>query len=62
MAQTTNRLIAFNPATNAATYLDFTATGTILPLICSSFSFIFRESNGFEPYTKVGVILLFMEI
>jgi hypothetical protein len=58
MAQTTNRLIAFNPATNAATYLDFTATGTITAFdLAPALVLFLGESNGFEPYTKVGVIL-----
>ena len=58
MAQTTNRLIAYNPTTTAATYLDFTATGTIKALdLAPSLVLFLGQSKDFEPYTKVGVIL-----
>lgn len=58
MAQTTNRLIAYNPSTTAATYLDFTASGTIRAFdLAPALVLFLGESNGFEPYSKVGVIL-----
>ena len=58
MAQTTNRLIGYNTTTTAATYLDFTATGTIRAFdLAPALVLFLGESNGFEPYTKVGVIL-----
>lgn len=58
MAQTTNRLIKYDPATTAATYLDFTAKGTIRALdLAPALVLFLGETNGFEPYSKVGVIV-----
>ncbi|KVV13693.1 outer membrane beta-barrel protein [Flavobacterium sp. TMP13] len=58
MAQTTNRLIAYNPTTTAATYLNFDAEGQIRAFdLAPSLVLFLGEANGFEPYTKVGVIV-----
>ncbi|HSD07435.1 outer membrane beta-barrel protein [Flavobacterium sp.] len=59
MAQTTNRLISYNPATSpAATYVSFTAEGKIEAFdLAPSLVMFLGEAKGFEPYTKVGVIV-----
>ncbi|MCW2118314.1 porin family protein [Flavobacterium sp. 7A] len=59
MAETTNRLISYNPLTSpAATYVDFEAEGKIRAFDLSPALVLFLgKSHGFEPYTKVGVIL-----
>lgn len=59
MAQTTNRLISYNPATSpAATYLNFTAKGQITAFdLAPALVLFLGEHAGFEPYTKVGVIV-----
>jgi hypothetical protein len=59
MAQTTDRLISYNPAQSpAATYLDFTAEGKIKAFdIAPALVMFLGEAHGFEPYTKVGVIV-----
>jgi hypothetical protein len=58
MAQTTNRLIKYDPATTAATYLNFTAQGQIRAFdLAPSLVLFLGEHSGFEPYTKVGVIV-----
>jgi hypothetical protein len=56
MAQTTNRLISYDPA-KLATYVSFTAKGQIIAFDLASALFCFREHAGFEPYTKSGVIV-----
>jgi hypothetical protein len=56
--QTTNRLISYDPATSpAATYVSFTAKGQIIAFDLVRFGFVLGEHAGFEPYTKVGVIV-----
>lgn len=58
MAQTTNRLYAYNPNTTAATYLSFDAEGKIKAFdLAPALVLFLGESHGFEPYTKVGVIV-----
>ena len=58
MAQTTNRLYAYNPNTTAATYLSFDAEGKIKAFdLAPAIVLFLGESHGFEPYTKVGVIV-----
>ncbi|OXA77989.1 Outer membrane protein beta-barrel domain-containing protein [Flavobacterium aquidurense] len=59
MAQTTNRLISYNPATSpAATYLSFTAEGEIKAFdLAPALVMFLGEAHGFEPYTKVGIIV-----
>jgi hypothetical protein len=58
MAQTTNRLISYDPKTTAATYVSFTAEGQIKALDLAPAVVLFLgEVNGFEPYTKVGIIM-----
>ncbi|SHF95458.1 MULTISPECIES: outer membrane beta-barrel protein [Flavobacterium] len=58
MAQTTNRLYAYNQATNVDTYLSFTAEGQIKAFdIAPAVVMFLGEAHGFEPYTKVGVIV-----
>ncbi|SHF88847.1 Outer membrane protein beta-barrel domain-containing protein [Flavobacterium segetis] len=59
MAQTTDRLVSYNPASSpAATYLSFTAEGQIKAFdLAPAIVLFLGESNGFEPYTKVGVIV-----
>ncbi len=58
MAQTTDRLIGVNQTTGAATYLDFTAEGQIKAFdIAPALVMFLGEAHGFEPYTKVGVIV-----
>ncbi|MEN2398175.1 outer membrane beta-barrel protein [Flavobacterium sp. MC2016-06] len=59
MAQTTNRLISYNPATSpAATYVSFTAEGQIKAFeLTPALVMFLGEAHGFEPYTKVGVIV-----
>ena len=53
MAQTTNRVINTDP-----TYLNFTSRGRVKALDLSpSMVLYLGETKGFEPYTKVGVIL-----
>jgi hypothetical protein len=58
MAETTNRLYAYNPNTTAATYLSFDAEGKIkaFDLVPAVVMFL-GQFHGFEPYTKVGVIV-----
>jgi hypothetical protein len=59
MAQTTNRLISYNPANSpAATYVSFTAEGQIKAFdLAPAIVLFLGESHGFEPYTKVGIIV-----
>jgi opacity protein-like surface antigen len=58
MAQTTNRLISVNQTNGAATYLSFTADGEIKAFdLAPALVLFLGESHGFEPYTKVGVIV-----
>ncbi|AWG21020.1 hypothetical protein FFWV33_05445 [Flavobacterium faecale] len=59
MAETTNRLISYNPATSpAATYVSFEAEGKIRAFDLSPALVLFLgKSHGFEPYTKVGIIV-----
>jgi hypothetical protein len=59
MAQTTNRLISYNPAISpAATYVSFTAEGEIKAFdLAPAIVLFLGKSHGFEPYTKVGVIV-----
>jgi hypothetical protein len=58
MAQTTNRLISYDAATTAATYVSFAADGQIKAFdLAPAIVLFLGESNGFEPYTKVGVIV-----
>jgi hypothetical protein len=58
MAQTTNRFIKYDPATTAATYVSFTAEGKIKAFdLAPAIVMFLGEANGFEPYTKVGVIV-----
>ena len=59
MAQTTDRLISYNPAVSpAATYVNFTAEGQIKAFdLAPSLVMFLGEAHGFEPYTKVGVIV-----
>lgn len=58
MAQTTDRLIGVNQTTGAATYLSFTAEGEIKAFdLAPAIVMFLGEAHGFEPYTKVGVIV-----
>lgn len=58
MAQTTNRLISYNPTTTVATYVNFTAEGQIKAFdLAPAIVMFLGEAHGFEPYTKVGVIV-----
>ncbi len=58
MAQTTDRLYAYNPNTTVATYLSFTAEGQIKAFdVAPALVLFLGEAHGFEPYTKVGVIV-----
>lgn len=58
MAQTTNRLIKYDAATTAATYVSFAAEGQIKAFdLAPAIVLFLGESKGFEPYTKVGVIV-----
>jgi opacity protein-like surface antigen len=58
MAQTTNRLVKYDPATTAATYVNFTADGKIKAFdLAPAIVMFLGENHGFEPYTKVGVIV-----
>lgn len=59
MAQTTDRLVSYNPATSpAATYLSFTAEGEIKAFdLAPALVMFLGEARGFEPYTKVGIIV-----
>jgi hypothetical protein len=57
MAQTTNRLISYDPATSPAAYVSFTAKGQIIAFDLAPLWFVLGEHAGFEPYTKVGVIV-----
>ncbi|MEN2414269.1 outer membrane beta-barrel protein [Flavobacterium mesophilum] len=58
MAQTTDRLISYNPNTTVATYVSFTAEGQIKAFdLAPALVMFLGEAHGFEPYTKVGVIV-----
>ncbi|OXB05709.1 outer membrane beta-barrel protein [Flavobacterium pectinovorum] len=59
MAQTTNRMVTPNPsATAPVTYLNFTAEGEIKAFdLAPALVMFLGEAHGFEPYTKVGVIV-----
>ncbi|MBF4492176.1 outer membrane beta-barrel protein [Flavobacterium sp. MR2016-29] len=58
MAQTTNRLASYNPQTTVATYVSFTAEGEIKAFdLAPAIVMFLGEAHGFEPYTKVGVIV-----
>jgi len=58
MAQTTDRLYGYDPATTAATYISFTAEGQIKAFdLAPSIVMFLGDAHGFEPYTKVGVIV-----
>ena len=59
MAQTTNRNITPTAtATTPATYLSFTAEGEIKAFdLAPALVMFLGEAHGFEPYTKVGVIV-----
>jgi len=58
MAQTTNRLASYNPTTTVATYVNFTAEGQIKAFdLAPAIVMFLGEAHGFEPYTKVGVIV-----
>lgn len=58
MAQTTNRLVSYDANTTAATYVSFTANGQIKAFdLAPAIVMFLGESHGFEPYTKVGVIV-----
>jgi hypothetical protein len=58
MAQTTDRLYGYDPATTAATYISFTAEGQIKAFdLAPSIVMFLGDTHGFEPYTKVGVIV-----
>lgn len=59
MAQTTNRLISYNPANSpVAAYISFTANGQIKAFdLVPAIVLFLREAKGFEPYTKVGIIV-----
>ncbi|WKL47005.1 outer membrane beta-barrel protein [Flavobacterium pectinovorum] len=58
MAQTTDRLYAYNPTTTVATYISFEADGQIKAFdLAPAIVMFLGEAHGFEPYTKVGVIV-----
>jgi hypothetical protein len=58
MAQTTDRLYSYTPANNVATYISFQANGQIKAFdIAPAIVMFLGETHGFEPYTKVGVIV-----
>ncbi|TDW49925.1 outer membrane protein with beta-barrel domain [Flavobacterium sp. 270] len=59
MAQTTDRMVTPAPsATVPVTYLSFTAEGQIKAFdIAPALVMFLGESHGFEPYTKVGIIV-----
>lgn len=58
MAQTTDRLYSYTPANNVATYISFQANGQIKAFdIAPAIVMFLGEAHGFEPYTKVGVIV-----
>jgi opacity protein-like surface antigen len=58
MAQTTDRLYSYNPNTTVATYLSFDAEGQIKAFdLAPAIVMFLGETHGFEPYTKVGVIV-----
>lgn len=59
MAQTTDRMVTAAPsATTPVTYLSFTAEGQIKAFdVAPALVMFLGESHGFEPYTKVGVIV-----
>lgn len=59
MAQTSDRLITASPsATTPVTYLSFTAEGEIKAFdLAPAIVMFLGEAHGFEPYTKVGVIV-----
>ncbi len=58
MAQTTDRLYGYDAANNVATYISFNAEGQIKAFDLAPAVVLFLgETHGFEPYTKVGVIV-----
>ncbi|KUJ63188.1 hypothetical protein AR687_03250 [Flavobacteriaceae bacterium CRH] len=59
MAQTTNRMVTPAPsATTPVTYLSFTAEGEIKAFdLAPALVMFLGEAHGFEPYTKVGIIV-----
>jgi opacity protein-like surface antigen len=59
MAQTTNRMVTANPsAAVPVTYLSFTAEGEIKAFdLAPAIVMFLGEAHGFEPYTKVGIIV-----
>ncbi|PKB16938.1 outer membrane beta-barrel protein [Flavobacterium sp. 5] len=59
MAQTTDRLVTPSPtASTPVTYLSFTAEGQIKAFdLAPAIVMFLGESHGFEPYTKVGIIV-----
>ncbi|OXG09389.1 outer membrane protein with beta-barrel domain [Flavobacterium araucananum] len=59
MAQTTDRMVTPAPsATTPVTYLSFTAEGQIKAFdVAPALVMFLGEAHGFEPYTKVGVIV-----
>lgn len=58
MAETTGRLYGYNPNTTVATYISFAADGQIKAFdIAPALVMFLGEAHGFEPYTKVGVIV-----
>ncbi|WP_338841542.1 outer membrane beta-barrel protein [Flavobacterium ginsenosidimutans] len=58
MAQTVDRLYGYDAATTAATYISFTAEGQIKAFdLAPSIVMFLGDAHGFEPYTKVGVIV-----
>jgi hypothetical protein len=57
MAQTTNRLISYDPATAGSNVCKFYCKGQIIAFDLAPFGFVLGEHAGFEPYTKVGVIV-----
>jgi opacity protein-like surface antigen len=58
MAQTTDRIVAVDPTTGTRTQLSFDAEGQIKAFDLSpSIVMYLGETHGFEPYTKVGVIV-----
>jgi hypothetical protein len=57
MAQTTNRLISYDPATSS-NVCKFYCKGQIIAFdLVSALVLFLGEHAGFEPYTKVGVIV-----
>jgi opacity protein-like surface antigen len=58
MAQTTNRFVKYDATTTAATYVSFQADGKIKAFdLAPAIVMFLGEAKGFEPYTKVGVIV-----